>query len=693
MSKLVIVESPTKAKTIQKYLGSDYEVMASKGHVRDLPKSSFGVNIAKGFVPQYLNVAGKEKMIRQLREEAAKSNFVYLATDPDREGEAIAWHLSYLLGLPEGQHNRVTFGEISKSGIEKGMAAPRAIDQNIVNSQQTRRILDRIVGYKLSPLLWSSIKRGLSAGRVQSVTVRLLVDREREIRAFVSQEYWTVDVQFGRPGEKVFLARVTGKDGVEDFSLPDQKAADAVCRDLENSEFIVTGVRKQQRRRAPDPPFITSTLQQDASRRLGFTSRRTMRAAQELYEGIEVEGVGVTGLITYMRTDSLRISDEADAAAKAYIARVYGESYRFAGQRSYKRKAASNVQDAHEAIRPTDVELTPARVKPSLTAVHYKIYKLIWERFVASRMTDQQLLVTSVDIRAGQYSLRASGHIVEFDGFARLYEAARDEKEEAAASLPPIAEGDRLESSAILPIQRFTQPPPRYTEASLIKTLEENGIGRPATYVPIISTIIDRGYVERNGRQLVPTSLGEIVTDLMIEEFSPIVDTGFSASMEKKLDQIEDGKTDWTATLDEFYQDFSAMLEKAKTDLEGRKLAVKDEESDVICDKCGRRMVIKTGRFGKFLACPGFPECKNTKRIEIETKGRCPKCGGRILEMRSKRGRIFYACENGRSCGFMTWNKPTDKLCPQCGATLFTAKGRNPGLLCEREGCGYTEKP
>lgn len=693
MSKLVIVESPSKAKTIKKYLGAGYEVMASKGHVRDLPKSSFGVDIEDDFKPKYLTVAGKEKIIRQLREEAEKSDFVYLATDPDREGEAIAWHLANLLKLPEGQQNRVTFGEISESGVHKGMSQPRTINSNIVNSQQARRVLDRIVGYKISPLLWNSIKRGLSAGRVQSATVRLIVDREREIRAFVPQEYWIIEAELVADGNRrSFIARVIGKDGVEDFKIVNEAEANEIKKALENGSFVIDSVKKQKRRRQPDPPFITSTLQQDASRRLNFTSRRTMRAAQELYEGVEIEGEGVTGLITYMRTDSLRISDEADAAAKNYIEREFGAEYRFDSVRKYKRKAASTVQDAHEAIRPTDVERTPAKLKNSLTPDQYKVYKLIWERFIASRMTDQMLQVTSVDIHCGQYLLRASGHVVEFDGFTKLYEAAKDEKEEDDSALPPIEENSVLTSKGITANQKFTQPPPRYTEASLIKTLEENGIGRPATYVPIISTIIDRTYVERVGKQLAPTALGEVVNDLMTEEFPTIVDTGFSSEMEKNLDKIEDGEVNWVKTLKDFYGDFSVMLDKAKSDLEGKRLKVPEEESDVVCENCGRKMVIKTGKFGKFLACPGFPECHNTKRIEVETKGLCPKCGARVLQMRSKRGRIFYACEKGKECGFMTWNLPTDKICPNCKSTLFSTKGKSPTLLCEKEGCGYTEK-
>ena len=693
MSKLVIVESPAKVKTIKKYLGKDYEVMASMGHVRDLPKSSLGVYPSRGFQLQYLNIDGKQKLIRELKDAAARSEAVILATDPDREGEAIAWHLAHLLGLSHDELNRITFGEITKRGIEAGMANPRTINEDLFNAQQTRRALDRIVGYKLSPFLWKKIRRGLSAGRVQSVTVRLIVDREREIEAFVPQEYWTVDAVLRTDKSNVFTARLRTKDGVdaEDFRIENEEQCKAILAELQDAQYVISALKKGVRKRAPEPPFITSTMQQEASRKLGFTARRTMRAAQDLYEGIDVAGEGQTGLITYMRTDSLRVSEDAVREANAFIARNYGEKYVHAAVRSYRKKGSASVQDGHEAIRPTIIELTPEKAQPSLTADQYKLYKLIWERFMASRMADQIQNTVSVDVQAGQYQLHASGYTVQFDGFARLYEAATDDKKEQPAALPELNEDTKLRRKELKSAQRFTQPPQRFTEASLIKTLEENGIGRPSTYAPIISTVMDRGYVEREQRSLKPTALGMVVTDLMIEQFPDIVDETFSAEMEKSLDKIELGKADWVKTLEKFYKGFEKSLTQAEKQLEGQRLSVPVEETDEVCEKCGRKMVIKSGRFGKFLACPGFPECRNTKRIVVETPGSCPKCGTRVVQKKSQKGRIFYACDKGMECGFMTWSEPTDAKCPQCGSTLFKKKGRAPMLVCEKEGCGYSE--
>ncbi len=691
MSKLVIVESPAKAKTIKKYLGKDYEVMASMGHVRDLPQSSLGVNVDKDFKPQYLNISGKEKLIKELKAAAAKSDEVFLATDPDREGEAISWHLAHILNLPTDEKNRVTFGEITQKGIRNGMAAPRTIDSDLVNSQQARRILDRIVGYKLSPFLWRKIRRGLSAGRVQSVAVRLIVDKERSIEAFVPEEFWTVDAVLRPAGsQKTFTARLRAKkDEQGEFKIENEAQCRQVLAGLEDAEFVITDVKTGTRKRTPEPPFITSTLQQDASRKLGFTARRTMRAAQELYEGVEIEGMGQIGLITYMRTDSLRVADDAVNAAAAFIGAHYGEKYLYHGQRSYKRKAASQVQDAHEAIRPTVIELTPEQAKASLTADQFKLYKLIWERFIASRMTDQQMNTVTVNIEAGDYLFRASGYNVAFDGFTVLYEVSTDEKEDAPTALPVLKTDTQLLRKEIRSAQKFTQPPMRFTEASLIKILEENGIGRPSTYAPIISTIIDRGYVEREQKSLKPTPLGIVVTDLMISQFPNIVDEKFSAGMEKNLDKIEEGKADWVKTLDKFYKDFAKTLKKAEETLDGQRIKVPEEETDVICEKCGRRMVIKMGRYGKFLACPGFPECRNTKKIVVETPGKCPKCGGKIVQRKSQKGRIFYACEKGTACGFMSWDEPSAELCPKCGKSLFKKKGKSPYLYCIDEGCGY----
>ena len=693
MSKLVIVESPAKVKTIKKYLGRDYEVMASMGHIRDLPQKSLGIYVDRDYRPQYINMEGKEKVIRELKDAAADADGVILATDPDREGEAIAWHLAYLLKLPHDELNRVTFGEITRHGIEEGMKAPRTINEDLFNAQQARRVLDRLVGYKLSPFLWSKVKRGLSAGRVQSVVVRLIVDREREIEAFVPREYWNVDAVLKTDAGGVFTARLRTADGEdpEKFTVENREQCDAILKELEGKEYVIDSLKKGKRRRAPEPPFITSTLQQDASRKLGFTAKRTMRAAQELYEGIEIPGEGQTGLITYMRTDSLRVSDEAVAAAEKFITDNYGAKYAYHGQRKYKSKGSAQVQDAHEAIRPTMIDLTPEKAKASLSADQYKLYKLIWERFIASRMEDQIQDTVTVDVRAGRFLFRATGYTVLFDGFAAVYEPATDEKKEQPAALPELKEDTGLTLKQLKTAQKFTQPPQRYTEASLIKALEENGIGRPSTYAPTISTVMDRGYVERDGKQLKPTSLGTVVTDLMIEHFPRIVDEKFTAGMEKDLDKVEEGKANWVKTVDAFYKDFDASLKKAEEATRGQRVQVPEEETDVVCEKCGRKMVIKNGRFGKFLACPGYPECKNTKRIIDETPGRCPKCGSVIEKKKSARGRVYYACTGSRECGFMTWNEPTDRKCPECGSTLFRKKGRSPMLVCEKEGCGHTE--
>ncbi|MBR5045661.1 MAG: type I DNA topoisomerase [Oscillospiraceae bacterium] len=693
MSKLVIVESPAKVKTIKKYLGKDYNVTASMGHIRDLPQNSLGVYVERGFKPQYLNIAGKEKLIKELQSEAKNSDGVILATDPDREGEAIAWHLATVLKLPHDELNRVTFSEITEKGIKEGMSHPRTINEDLFNAQQARRVLDRLVGYKLSPFLWKKVRRGLSAGRVQSVTVRILVDREREIEAFVPREYWIVDALLKTDKGRKFTVRLRTRDGVapEDFSIPNEEECRKITDALENEKFVIDSLKKGVRHRQPEPPFITSTMQQEASRKLGFPARKTMRVAQELYEGIDVSGEGSTGLITYMRTDSLRVSDEAAAAAASFIERNYGKEYLHKGNRTYRRRGNVSAQDAHEAIRPTSVELTPERAKSSLTQDQYRLYKLIWDRFIASRMADQEQNTVTVDVRAGEYLFRASGYTVAFDGFTKLYEVSTDEKKEQQVVLPPLKEDTQLEKEEIKPSQKFTQPPARYTEASLIRKLEENGIGRPSTYAPTISTVMDRGYVERDGKSLKPTQLGIIVTDIMIDQFPDIVDEKFSADMEKALDKIEEGKNDWSSTIEKFYKGFDKSLTEAEKALDGQKVRIPDEETDVICEKCGRKMVIKTGRFGKFLACPGFPECKNTKRITVSTPGRCPKCGSPVVQRKSKRGRIFYACEKGTECGFMTWNSPTDRVCPQCGSTLFLTKGKNGTYVCEKEGCGYKE--
>ncbi|MBQ7027009.1 MAG: type I DNA topoisomerase [Ruminococcus sp.] len=687
MSDLVIVESPAKAKTIQKYLGPGYEVIASMGHVRDLPKSKMGVDTENDFQPQYIDMKGKEDVIRELKKRAKKCDRVFLATDPDREGEAISWHIAQMLKLDMEANNRVAFNEITKSGVKNGMNNPHKIDVDLVNAQQARRILDRLVGYELSPFLWKKVKRGLSAGRVQSVAVRLVVDREEEIRRFVPKEYWSIDAKFIAPGSrKVFDASLALVDGKK-FEIADKTAADELLSRLENAEYSVKSVRKRVTKKQPAPPFITSTLQQEASKKLGFSAKRTMKAAQELYEGVDVQGVGAVGLITYMRTDSLRISDEAKAAAADYIRTVYGEKYLPDAPRNYKSK--NNAQDAHEAIRPSTSELTPERVKSSLTSDQFKLYKLIWERFIASQMANALLDTVSVDIEANDCIFRASGYSVKFDGFMVLYVETADNGEENKKMLPELAAGDKLKLKSIGGNQHFTQPPARYTEASLIKALEENGIGRPSTYAPTITTITARRYVEHEGKTLKPTNLGEVITELMKDHFRKIVDAKFTADMENNLDDVEHGTKNWVSTLHEFYDDFSETLKKAEEAMDGKRVKVPDEETDIVCELCGRNMVIKYSKYGKFIACPGFPECKNTKKIVTETEGECPKCGKKMLLKKSKKGRSFYGCEGYPDCGFMTWNVPVGDKCPDCGKSLFMKGGKSGRLVCENEGCGY----
>ncbi|MBR6985012.1 MAG: type I DNA topoisomerase [Ruminococcus sp.] len=687
MSDLVIVESPAKAKTIQKYLGAGYEVIASMGHVRDLPKSKLGVDTENDFEPLYTDMKGKEDVIKELKKHAKKCGKIYLATDPDREGEAISWHIAQMLKLDMNDNNRVAFNEITKSGVQNGMSNPHKIDVDLVNAQQARRILDRLVGYKLSPFLWKKVKRGLSAGRVQSVAVRLVVDRENEIRSFIPKEYWSIDAKFTAPGSrKVFDAALVAVDGKK-LEIPNQAEADGLLARLEGAEYTVTSVKKRVTKKQPAPPFITSTLQQEASRKLGFSAKRTMKAAQELYEGVDVEGVGAVGLITYMRTDSLRISDEAKAAAAEYISTVYGKEYLPDKPRTFKTK--SNAQDAHEAIRPSITEMTPARVKNSLSNDQFKLYKLIWERFIASQMANAQLNTVSVDIDANGCTFRATGYSVKFDGFMTLYVESTDGEESNKKMLPELKAEDKLKLKSIAGNQHFTQPPPRYTEASLIKALEENGIGRPSTYAPTITTITARQYVEHEGKQLKPTNLGEVITELMKDHFEKIVDAKFTAEMENDLDEVEHGHKNWVTTLHDFYDDFSATLQKAEEAMEGKRVKVPDEETDVVCELCGRNMVIKYGKYGKFLACPGFPECSNTKKIVTETEGSCPRCGKKMLLKKSKKGRSFYGCEGFPECNFMTWNVPTAEKCPECGKTLFTKGGKSGRLVCENEGCGY----
>ncbi len=686
MATLVIMESPAKAKTVQKYLGPGYEVVASMGHIRDLPKSLLGVDVERDFKVRYVDIAGKSALIRSLKEQAAQSDGVILATDPDREGEAIAWHLAQLLKVDMSDKNRVTFNEITKSGVQAGMKAPRQVDMDMVNAQQARRVLDRLVGYRISPFLWKKIRKGLSAGRVQSAAVNIIVDRENEIRAFVSKEYWTIDAQLAGKGNKAFTARLHGTAKGK-LKIENEQQAEAVLAEIRAEAFTVAAVKQGVRKVSPAPPFITSTMQQEASRKLGFSSKRTMKAAQELYEGVELGEQGAMGLITYMRTDSLRISEDARREGNEYIKQRYGEQYLPEKARYYKSR--KGAQDAHEAIRPSVPSLTPDQVKPFLSNDQYRLYKLIWERFIASLMANCVQDTCQADIAAGKYIFKASGYTVRFDGYTTLYVESRDEEDEVGGALPPLKEGDVLKLRDLQSAQHFTQPPARYTEATLIKALEENGIGRPSTYAPTISTILTREYIEREGKSLKPTALGEVTTQVMKEQFPDIVDTEFTAHMEKQLDEVESGDCDWIKMMHTFYDGFAKTLAAAEEALSGERIRVPEEESDEVCDKCGRKMVIKTGRFGKFLACPGYPECKNAKPLVDKTNGVCPKCGGVIVAKKSKRGRAFFGCENYPKCDFVTWNEPTAHVCPNCGKTLFRKKGRGGGVECLTEGCGY----
>ena len=693
MSKLVIVESPAKAKTIGKYLGVDYVVKASMGHLRDLPKKKMSVDIEHDFKPEYVPIEGKEKLINELRDAVEESDFVYLATDPDREGEAISWHLKELLHLGDSYTKRVTFNEITKHAVQEGIAHPRDIDLDLVDAQQARRILDRIVGYELSPFLWRKVKRGLSAGRVQSVATRMVVDREKEIRAFIPEEYWSLEAELAVQ-DGVFTANFYG-DTSGKMELKTEEQTNAIVEAVTGRPFTVGKVKRGKKRKNPAPPFITSTLQQEASRKLSFVPRRTMAIAQQLYEGIEIGEQGLTGLITYMRTDSLRLSDEATAAAKDYIIDRYGPEYYPAKKRTFRTK--NGAQDAHEAIRPTNVNLVPDEIQPFLTPEQYKLYKLIWSRFVACQMAEAILDTVSADILSEGYVFRASGYKVAFPGFTAVYEESTDDaKQETTAGkpLPNFDEGDALTCRKLTPAQHFTQPPARYTEASLIKAMEEKGIGRPSTYAPTISTILERDYVAKEGRSLRPTPLGEGVTELLVDKFQSISDLEFTAHMEEELDEVEQGKIGYVEVLRKFYGGFEAALQQAEKDLEGQRIKIKDEVTDEICEVCGKPMVIKSGRFGKFLACSGYPDCKNTKNIAIKTGVNCPKCGGNVVELKSKRGFPFLGCDNYPECTFMTWDKVTKKECPDCGSTLFRHYDRETGeahFVCYKEGCGYKE--
>ena len=683
---LVIVESPSKAKTIGKYLGPEYTVKASMGHLRDLPKSTMGVDLEADFAPEYVPVSGKESIISELKKAADQAQMVYLATDPDREGEAISWHLKELLGLSDERSKRVTFNEITQKVVKESIANPRDIDYALVDAQQARRVLDRVVGYQLSPLLWKKVRRGLSAGRVQSVATRLVVDRENEIRAFQPKEYWSLDVtleRIGKPGS--FVAHYHGD--TKKRELGNESQVDAVIADITGKEFTVTSVKRADKKRSAAPPFTTSTLQQEASRKLNMTPKRTMAVAQQLYEGVEVAGEGTLGLITYMRTDSLRLSTEAMADAATFIKQRYGDSYYYGKFHNFKTK--SGAQDAHEAIRPTHVELDPERIQSSLTREQYRLYKLIWSRFLASQMANAVYDTVSIDTECAGHIFRSSHQSLKFAGFIAVYEEGKDDEQEVTGSpLPDLQVGDKALAAKIEKEQHFTQPPARYTEASLVKAMEEKGVGRPSTYASIISTIQEREYVSKVDKRLQPTALGEVVTGLMLERFNDIIDIEFTANMEQQLDDVEDGKRDWKAVMREFYKGFHQEMIEAEEALAGTRLKVPDEVSEEICEVCGKNMVVKIGRFGKFLACPGWPECKNTKPIVERMPGRCPKCGSGLLKRKSKRGFAYYACERGADCGFMSWDVPTAQDCELCGQTMFKKSGKGRMKpFCINESC------
>ena len=740
MTNLVIVESPAKAYTIKSYLGSNYKVMASKGHVRDLPKSTLGIDIEHGFEPHYINIRGKGELIRELKKEAKNADRIYLATDLDREGEAISWHLAAALGLPEDKIKRITFNEITKSAIKESIKSPRKIDIDLVNAQQTRRILDRIVGYKLSPFLWKTVKSGLSAGRVQSIATKIIVEREDEIRAFLPREYWTVDAVLTSDGRD-FTAHYYGEAGSKDKNeLSAESEAVRIKEDCFGKKFVCTEIKKGNRTKSPAPPFITSTLQQEASKKLNFQSQRTMRVAQELYEGVNLghENGGVQGLITYMRTDSLRVAAEAQSAALEYISDNYGKDYCPEKPRVYRTKA--NAQDAHEAIRPSKVALDPEKIKKMLTPDQYKLYKLIWRRFLASQMSSAVLSTVNAEFACESHIFKSSGYTVKFRGYMELYEEMSDTPDtEREVVLPPVEKDAELNARDIIPEQHFTEPPPRYTEASLIKFLEEKGIGRPSTYTPIITIIISRGYVKRDGKSLRPTDLGEIITRLMNKSFPDIVDYKFTASMENQLDEIENGNATMLDMLSKFYEGFSRELEEAEKTVSKETYEAPAEETDIICEKCGSRMIVKNGRYGRFAACPNYPECKNTKQLNksgtaeaekepeiapfkcefcgsdvVVRQGRygafyacsrypeckftkqkvkslgvsCPKCGRDIVTKYGRNKTVFYSCSGYPECDFSSWDLPTNEKCPQCGEMLYQKKGRAL-LVCKKEGCGY----
>lgn len=683
--KLVIVESPTKVDLIKKYLGSGYDIEATMGHVRDLPKSTMGVEIDNDFEPKYITIRGKGDLIAKLKKKTKNASKVYLATDPDREGEAISWHLSNVLGIDPKSDCRITFNEVTKDVVKEAVKEARPIDMNLVDAQQARRVLDRIVGYQISPLLWKKVKKGLSAGRVQSAVMRLIVDREREIDAFNPEEYWSIDLKLtNESGKLPFKAKFYGSAAGKKMPLDNESETMVIVDALKKADYLVNKLTKKETKRKSAPPFTTSTLQQEASRKLNFTSRRTMIAAQQLYE---------MGYISYMRTDSLRVSEVAQKEAREYIAQAYGQEFVPKTPKQYKAK--KSAQDAHEAIRPTAAANTPEKLKDKLKSDLLRLYRLIWLRFMASQMSDAVMDMVSADIVADKYMVRASGSEIKFAGFMTLYVEGKDEAEEKTSKLPRLEEGQKLKLKEIEPQQHFTQPPPRYTEASLVKAMEEDGIGRPSTYAPTIATISARGYVARDGKAIYPTELGFIVTDLMIENFKDIADIEFTAHMEDEIEEVADGDVGWKDVIRSFYEPFKKSLDEAEEKIGN--IEIKDEVSDVVCDKCGRLMVYKQGRFGKFLACPGFPECRNTKAIIKKIDAKCPKCGGNVIERKSRKGGIFYTCENSDSCDFISWSEPTNEKCPKCGSTLMKTRafrGRGPlTYKCFNEECDYERRP
>lgn len=683
-NNLVIVESPAKVKTIKKYLGPSYEVRASNGHVRDLPKSSLGIDVDNDFEPKYITIRGKGEILSKLRKEVKKADKIYLATDPDREGEAISWHLIKALKLDETDKKayRISFNEITKNAIRDAIKHPRKIDMNLVDAQQARRVLDRIVGYKISPLLWGKIKRGLSAGRVQSVALRMICERDAEVSAFVPKEYWSLEAALlPKKSKKALHAKFYGRDRKEE--IPDKKSCDRIIEAIRDRDFIVEKITEGERVRKSLPPFITSTLQQEASKQLNFSTQKTMKIAQQLYEGLDLKGMGTIALITYLRTDSTRVSDEAEKTVRGFIRELYGENYVSRG--AAEKKNASSAQDAHEAIRPTDVHLMPIKIKDSLTRDQFRLYQLIWKRFVASRMESAVYDTKSVKVGAGEYVFTLSGSHLRFEGFLKVYDD-REEKEESDTGLADLREKDVLRLRELKPEQHFTQPPPHYTEASLVKALEEQGIGRPSTYAPTITTILARHYIVKEKKNLYATELGQVVNSMMVSHFAGIVDKNFTANLELLLDGVGEGRINWKTVIENFYPDLDTAVEKAEQELESVKIA--DEETDIICENCGKNMVIKYGPHGKFLACPGFPECRNTKVYFEKTGVKCPKCEAEILLKKTKKGRIYYGCERNPECDFMSWQKPVNRKCEICGSHMVE-KGNN--AVCSAPGCGYSE--